>query len=492
MLADSSSAAIAAAAAVGLLALGTCCKKGGRKAAPSAALVPASRSLHPLATAGAALRPSAAGGLSVATFNILTKAFARREYGHYVPAVFRDWKTHRLPLLHATLANLATDVIAVQEACVLTFADDIAPFLSAHGYGLVAPYDKDAVKKGRGLAKTAILYRTAVLQLLWSQNRSRTVLAAFRHRATGSTVYVVNCHLEGNPVKARERFQQLRGSLAIVEAHWLASAAGGAAKADGGGRKSKRQRGPAQPAPRSDAEVFALGKSPGKGAEPPASAVRSAEDLENAGKGAETPASAVRSAEDLKSAGNACGIPAGSGKGAENPASAGNSADTSKSAGKGAETPAAGAENDPAAAQGGGRPFVIVTGDFNSSREHCVYRLLSEGSISPDFTDAWGEGDGRVTDTPFACPFPLKDAYAGCKKRQGTYLANSSVPTLIDFVFVSSSFTVEAARAPYTDDQFADALRTGVPNAWCVSDHFPLAAALTFPPPDTTPATSPP
>jgi len=148
--------------------------------------------------------------LSVVSFNMLLKGFEAKPYYPSVAAELRAWPRRR-ELLLELLSSVDADVYCMQEVECLTF-DQEAAFLSEIGYAWVAPRD-DAKGKWPDMAKPAFFYKAERLELLWTDHRSRVVLASFKHRCSGQILYMATCHLEGAPWEGEKRMAQTKKAL---------------------------------------------------------------------------------------------------------------------------------------------------------------------------------------------------------------------------------------------------------------------------------------
>lgn len=152
--------------------------------------------------------------VSIVSFNMLLKGFDRKFYYPSVGPELRHWP-FRKEQLKQLLFGMGADVYCMQEVECLTFSEEFT-FLAEGGYGSVAPKD-DSKGKYPDMAKTAIFYREDRLEKVWEDHRSRIVLAAFRHWASGQLLYVASCHLEGAPSEAATRFTQCRKALESIQ-----------------------------------------------------------------------------------------------------------------------------------------------------------------------------------------------------------------------------------------------------------------------------------
>lgn len=178
--------------------------------------------------------------VTVASFNMLLKGFEGKEYYPHVPVEQRAWE-YRKPELRKVMTGMQADILCVQEAEVLSFWQEFE-WMDGAGYDAVEPRDgkatpprspprgedgppvevllskasKDLAQKRPEMAKCAILFKKERVELLWTEHKSRTVVASFRHRPSGEVLYVVNCHLEGHPQQAATRFRQMQSALQAV------------------------------------------------------------------------------------------------------------------------------------------------------------------------------------------------------------------------------------------------------------------------------------
>eukprot|EP01062_Namystynia_karyoxenos_P084455 TRINITY_DN9937_c0_g1_i1.p1 TRINITY_DN9937_c0_g1~~TRINITY_DN9937_c0_g1_i1.p1 ORF type:complete len:393 (+),score=121.47 TRINITY_DN9937_c0_g1_i1:91-1269(+) len=199
---------------------------------------------------------------SVVSLNILTKQ-CENWTRESAPLHVRAW-AKRKPLLRELIVGIDADVVCAQEVEVASFWEEF-DWLREHGYAAIEPRDggtpprspqrspprtppsapsdtpsdappaaaaatfaeagaSDAAPAAAAaepsslMAKTAIFFKAERMELVWSENRSRALLAALRHRPSGQLVYIVNVHLEGNPIKVPQRISQLKSSLKRVAA----------------------------------------------------------------------------------------------------------------------------------------------------------------------------------------------------------------------------------------------------------------------------------
>ena len=159
---------------------------------------------------------SSSSKMTIGSFNALQRGFERKNYATYVSEEVRSWK-YRQVLLKKLLPTLG-DIIAVQECEIETFEEDFG-FMSDHGYDYIAPFDKTAVKdpSKRRLAKTATFFKKSKFELIWHSHRSRTLLCAVVERTTQHMIWMVNCHLEGHPMKVSQRVSQIASAFRSIE-----------------------------------------------------------------------------------------------------------------------------------------------------------------------------------------------------------------------------------------------------------------------------------
>jgi mRNA deadenylase 3'-5' endonuclease subunit Ccr4 len=157
--------------------------------------------------------------LSISSFNMLLKGFDNKPYYPSVPMKFRSWPRRR-ELLLQLIQGVSADVYCMQEVECSSFAEE-SRFLKEIGYAWVEPKD-DAKGKWPDMAKPAFFYKADRLELLWTDHRSRVVLASFRHQGNGQIVYMATCHLEGAPWEAEKRISQTKKALDSVQRRMVA------------------------------------------------------------------------------------------------------------------------------------------------------------------------------------------------------------------------------------------------------------------------------
>ena len=71
-------------------------------------------------------------------------------------------------------------------------------------------------KGGDAASLCALLFKPERLELIWTESRSRSLLAAFRFTdslGVDQVLFVINVHLEGSPYRPNDRVSQIRSSL---------------------------------------------------------------------------------------------------------------------------------------------------------------------------------------------------------------------------------------------------------------------------------------
>ena len=100
---------------------------------------------------------------------------------------------------HTTSAVHSVTLIHVEERC------NICTLYVYTGFG---PAHRDP--------PTPLLACAGRLEALWTESRSRSLLAAFRfHDSSGAEhhLWLINCHLEGSPYRPTDRVSQMRSAL---------------------------------------------------------------------------------------------------------------------------------------------------------------------------------------------------------------------------------------------------------------------------------------
>jgi mRNA deadenylase 3'-5' endonuclease subunit Ccr4 len=152
--------------------------------------------------------------VSVVSFNVLLKGFDKKLYYQEVSPQLRAWPWRREQLLNI-LGGIGADIFCVQEVECASFSEESA-FLEKLGLAWVEPKD-DAKGKYPDMAKPALFYRADRFEKLWTDHRSRVVLAALRHLPSGHVFYCATCHLEGAPWEGDKRVQQMKKALESVQ-----------------------------------------------------------------------------------------------------------------------------------------------------------------------------------------------------------------------------------------------------------------------------------
>ncbi|GAX83979.1 hypothetical protein CEUSTIGMA_g11404.t1 [Chlamydomonas eustigma] len=158
---------------------------------------------------GQNLRPVDADEISIGSFNVLADQWACPKRMSYVLPQYLTWE-HRKPLIVEEIESADADIWCLQEVDIGRW-DELLEGLE--GYTGVLQQKKGM--EGAG-AVCALLYKAARLQLLWTESRSRTMLAAFKFVDTyglDQVLYCINCHLEGSPYRPNDRVSQIRSSL---------------------------------------------------------------------------------------------------------------------------------------------------------------------------------------------------------------------------------------------------------------------------------------
>lgn len=120
---------------------------------------------------------------------------------------------NRKPRLQKQIINFSADLICLQEIECLHWERDYGNVLKQHGFDYVvqnAPGVSEA-HLARGNMGNAIVFNPNLFELVQEPiSRSRCIMAAFRHIPTSKIVHVINCHLQGNPQRAVDRFGQVK------------------------------------------------------------------------------------------------------------------------------------------------------------------------------------------------------------------------------------------------------------------------------------------
>ncbi|KAG1676842.1 hypothetical protein FOA52_010351 [Chlamydomonas sp. UWO 241] len=138
-----------------------------------------------------------------------------------------------------------------------------------------------------------------------------------------------------------------------------------------------------------------------------------------------------------------------------------------------------------ASRSGDGDCLLVVAGDFNSSRDDSVWRLLYRSRLDAGTTEAWLPSVA-VTRHTIAHPYRLHDVYcaAGFElpfTRKGPRHGSAThAASTVDYIFASTAFDVAAVHYPLSVrwSNTARLARLSLPNATHASDHLPVGCVL--------------
>ncbi|KAG2490743.1 hypothetical protein HYH03_010898 [Edaphochlamys debaryana] len=152
--------------------------------------------------------------ISVVVWNILADHYCTPKRYPYVRPDWLSWP-HRWALLQEQLGSFGSDLICLQEVEPSRW-QQILDSPALHGYsGIIQD------RRGDNLIANAILYRTSKLAPVWTESRSRALLAAFAFwdgLGQQQVLWVANLHLEGSPYRPNDRISQTRSALQRLEA----------------------------------------------------------------------------------------------------------------------------------------------------------------------------------------------------------------------------------------------------------------------------------
>lgn len=174
--------------------------------------------------------PSTKGGqVSLMTYNILSHHYVRWEscpwtaFSHCTDEVI-DWSQRQKHVL-STVLSANADVVCLQEMG-LEAARDGDPQMpewtkcwEEAGYKCILQDDK---KRSKGqLTANATLFKSDRFELVDAKHQSRSLILWLQK---GTVLYAIcNVHLEGNPEKHKERYNQLQSTLKHVTGHTKAA-----------------------------------------------------------------------------------------------------------------------------------------------------------------------------------------------------------------------------------------------------------------------------
>ncbi|CAK9113683.1 Protein angel homolog 2 [Durusdinium trenchii] len=163
--------------------------------------------------------------ISVLSFNILANvnlwSTSGKDFFSKLDQAALPWEA-RLPRLLAILLKSEADVIMLQEVEKCAFEQDLVPKLSGY-FGL----HEERIKKSKTeppleIPACAVFFKKDRFELAWRAYPYRTVLCGLRlldedSEMNGKILAVANCHLEGHPLKIKERHSQLKSVLSNMD-----------------------------------------------------------------------------------------------------------------------------------------------------------------------------------------------------------------------------------------------------------------------------------
>ncbi|KAG2426336.1 hypothetical protein HXX76_013093 [Chlamydomonas incerta] len=168
-----------------------------------------------------ALQSSEPDEVSVVCYNLLADVYATPKRYPYVRPEWLAWP-HRWAALQQQLSSFGADVICLQEVEPARWQEMMASPALAGYTGLLQ--DRGRGSDSSPVIANALLWRPDKLGLVWSESRSRALLAAFVFwdgLVQQQLFYVANLHLEGSPYRPNDRISQTRSALQRLEAHQL-------------------------------------------------------------------------------------------------------------------------------------------------------------------------------------------------------------------------------------------------------------------------------
>lgn len=156
------------------------------------------------------------GAFSIASFNTLRHQYRFNE-NDWSSEEHKSW-AHRQELHRKLFIETLErpSIICLQEAELRTMEEDF-PFLFEGDYGHVsAGKGKD---DGHSFTKPTTFYRLDTFDLIWSNSRSRVVLAELMLKSNRDrSIYVVNVHLSGGNQEGKQfqREQQIKSALKFL------------------------------------------------------------------------------------------------------------------------------------------------------------------------------------------------------------------------------------------------------------------------------------
>eukprot|EP00798_Chlamydomonas_sp_ICE-L_P011622 gene11622-34330_t len=161
---------------------------------------------------GSSLATSNPDEFSILSFNVLADKYLRGKLVPGVPPEYLQWE-HRSKLLDEELGASNADIICLQEVEPNRW-EEVCALPSLAGYTCLLQ-DRQKDKEARAIA-LAIFFKAPRFELLWTESRSRVLLAALRFKDSyglDQVLYLMNLHLEGSPHRPHDRLSQMRSAL---------------------------------------------------------------------------------------------------------------------------------------------------------------------------------------------------------------------------------------------------------------------------------------
>lgn len=153
--------------------------------------------------------PQETQGLSVVSWNILSQRLMELHQHDYIPPADRPWSV-RSQKIYEELITTNADIICLQEVEPDVFETELQPILAAAGYDSCLQ-QKQGKKRSRQIA-VATFWKRTQLSLTGQTVHWRSLTTVLQDKK-GRKVAVVNCHLDGNPSKHKDRVMRLQSAL---------------------------------------------------------------------------------------------------------------------------------------------------------------------------------------------------------------------------------------------------------------------------------------
>lgn len=160
-------------------------------------------------------------GFAILSFNLLANFYIvttkRPEMYAHCDKGCLNWRYRSRRIIHH-LITCDSDIICLQEVERWVFEDELMIALGSRGY--TGKLECNKRKDGSEVPGTATFYKTKMFKEVWQERSYRSLLIGLQileGPEKGSVLACANSHLEGNPLRAKDRASQIRGVFKKLE-----------------------------------------------------------------------------------------------------------------------------------------------------------------------------------------------------------------------------------------------------------------------------------